>query len=640
MHRKVKGLLSLVITVAMLTATVTPASAEELLAEQPPVEEQPIAEEIEQNEAEQEPVEQTTVVTTQEQPPVEPNGTQEEPVLTPVEEAETVIAELETEVQPPVEEQPIVEEIEPEIMLTPQNVAEPVLASDTIEEYLYDNLTADQRQFRVYAGTDISSDLQLLDIGVTPDADDLSTLTGTILAKLLAGREGDFNFYRLSGWKLWAIGDNGAIKAVEATSNSPLLGTIATKANFLQTANMVNNGTGTSPVIVCQQPILEPVWSCVPYAIPLYGADGNSMDTAITVNAENYNTISLPEIEGVYWKLIYNDTVYSLNTASELWTNATNGIKTVGRDFDVSKAKLQACIDSVIQEPPYNIAGQVGKNGWYISDVVISAKEGYEVRLSETEAWASAVSVTESGAVTLYVKTVDDVELPAVALNFPIDKTAPVISGVENGQTYYSNEIQVVVTDEHLQMVTKNTGAVGVYDNKAYITLNPCEEPYTIFAEDEAGNQVFCTVLVKQAETPPPVQIDKTAPVISGVENGQTYYGDQKVAVTDENLSSVTVNGSAVAISDNRADITLVPSDENYNIVAEDTAGNRTQYTVEVLETWVRDGIMTNGKKNLKHARMYKLGSGQWTVDGDSTVYSGGGTFYVKNGGEYDFKKK
>ena len=178
-------------------------------------------------------------------------------------------------------------------------------------------------------------------------------------------------------------------------------------------------------------------------------------------------------------------------------------------------------------------------------------------------------------------------------------------------------------------------------EDSTYTTTVPSEAgKYTamaVFAATEAYNEV---VITSDFEILPSVQADGTAPVISGIENGKIYYGDQKVTVTDEDLSSVTVNGSAVEVSGNSVDITLKPSDGVYSIVAEDTAGNRTQYTVEVLETWVRDGITTNGKKNLKNARMYKLGSGKWTVDGDSTVYSGGGTFYVKNGGEYDFKKK
>ena len=139
---------------------------------------------------------------------------------------------------------------------------------------------------------------------------------------------------------------------------------------------------------------------------------------------------------------------------------------------------------------------------------------------------------------------------------------------------------------------------------------------------------------------PPADIVDETAPVISGVANGQTYYGDQAVTVTDEHLHSITVNGKAVEVSNNRADITLTPAEDVYKIIAVDEAGNKTEYTVEVLETWVRDGITTNGKKKLRHERLYKLGSGQWTIDGDSTVYSGGGSFYVKSGGEYNFKRK
>lgn len=813
MHRKVKGLLSLVITVAMVATTITPASAEELSAVQQPAEEQPIVEVIEpepvpaeeQNIAEAETVQQ----------PVEPDMTAEEPVLTPVGEDSVTpesVAEGELTAADIVS---VAEELMMESKLTPaeQAAADIALTSldETMFDYLYGKLTEDQKKFRVFAGTDINSELKFLDQGVVPDS---TTSQNTAIGDLRKSREGDLQFYTLSGWKLWKVDSNGAPESSLIETDLSTLNKIATEANFKQAVYIENNGTGTNPEVLCKQPILEAVWSCIPYPIPVYDAEGNSAGT-IDVNAENYSTISFPNMEGVYWKLIYKDTEYRLNTASEIWTNDTNGIRKIGINFDEYEAKLQAYIDASVPEgPQYVTTGQEGKNGWYTSDVMISAKEGYEVRLSETDAWASAVSVTESGTVTLYVKAVDGAELPAEVLSFSIDKTAPVISGVENGQTYYNNELQVVVTDEHLQTVSKNAGDVGVNDNMAYITLNPSEDPYTILAEDEAGNQTICIVLVKQAEiqlqegtaeftqpdwqegqpkpapivssdtngtdhityyykeqgaddstytmvepgrvgaytakavfaatelyqevvktadfnilpiqsvlqegtaefvqpgwhvgeempapvvasttngvdhityyykdqgaddnaftTVPPTQVgkytakavfaatelykevvktsdfeilpevpveevDEIAPVISGIENGQIYYGDQTATVTDENLQTVTVNGESVALSGNRVDITLKPSEEAYKIVAEDTAGNKTEYTVEVWETWVRDGIKTDGKKMLRRARMYKLGSGQWTVDGDSTVYSGGGTFYVKNGGEYDFKKK
>lgn len=725
MHRKVKGLLSVILTFAMVTATVAPVSADELSGGQQPAETQPVIEMTEEGEpaeqdavqepaAEEEPVDQDTT----QEPAAEGEPVDQDTAQEPAAEGELTAADIDS----------VVEQLMMESNRTPaeQAAAGIALASifgDTDFDYLYGKLTADQKKFRVFAGTDIGTESTFLDDGVVPDN---MTSQSTAIGNLRKSRTGDLQFYTSSGWKLWKVDSNGAPDIILTETDVATLNKIATEDNFKAAAYLINNGTGTDPEVSCRQPILEPVWEVWTYSIPAYDTDGNDAG-AIDINAENYSTtVSFPDIEGVYWKMTYDGTECRLNAASEIWTNDTNGIRKIGfNDFDASKAKLLAYVDdSVLEEPQYVITGQEGKNGWYTSDITISAKDGYNVRLSETGDWASVVSVTESGTVTLYVKAASGTELPAKTLDFAIDKTAPVISGVENGQIYYSNEVPVVVTDEqNLQTVTKNTVNidVDVANNTAYFTLNPSEEPYTILAEDAAGNQTICVVSVKQAqkqdgtaeftqpgwrvgeEKPAPVvssitngvenityyykeqgaedsayttiapseagkytakavfaetelfnevsvtsdfeilpsaQEDGTAPVISGIENGKTYYGDQKVTITDENLSSVTVNGSAVEVSGNSVDITLKPLDGTYSIVAEDTAGNRTQYTVEVLETWVRDGITTNGKKNLKNARMYKLGSGKWTVAGDNTVYTGGGSFYVKNGGEYDFKKK
>ncbi len=201
---------------------------------------------------------------------------------------------------------------------------------------------------------------------------------------------------------------------------------------------------------------------------------------------------------------------------------------------------------------------------------------------------------------------------------------APLVSSETNGT-------------DHITYYYKEAGA----DDSAYTTTVPNKAgKYTakaVFAATQLYQEVVKTADFEILEKVIP---DETMPVISGVADGQTYYGDQTVTVTDENLRSVTINGEAAAISDNRAEVTLKPSDNVYKIIAEDMAGNRIEYTVEVLETWVRDGITSDGKKNLRAARIYKLGGGKWTVAGDKTVYQGGRTFYVKNGGAYDFQKK
>lgn len=70
--------------------------------------------------------------------------------------------------------------------------------------------------------------------------------------------------------------------------------------------------------------------------------------------------------------------------------------------------------------------------------------------------------------------------------------------------------------------------------------------------------------------------LDGTAPALTGVENGATYYVTQAVQASDENLNTVTVNGAAVG-----AGFTLAgDTDAVYTVTAADKAGSVTAVTV------------------------------------------------------------
>lgn len=72
---------------------------------------------------------------------------------------------------------------------------------------------------------------------------------------------------------------------------------------------------------------------------------------------------------------------------------------------------------------------------------------------------------------------------------------------------------------------------------------------------------------------------DTAAPVISGVENGKTYYTTQTATVTDENLDVLTLNGEAAT-----SPVTLEGNKTaTYIIEATDKAGNKTSVTVNML---------------------------------------------------------
>ena len=98
---------------------------------------------------------------------------------------------------------------------------------------------------------------------------------------------------------------------------------------------------------------------------------------------------------------------------------------------------------------------------------------------------------------------------------------------------------------------------------------------YYVKIIDNAGNE---TCFASNGAT-----FDLTEPVISGVTNQGEYYTNQTVQVTDDNLDTVTLNGS-----DASSEITLagnVDADTEYIIIATDKAGNITTVTVTMKPT-------------------------------------------------------
>ena len=82
------------------------------------------------------------------------------------------------------------------------------------------------------------------------------------------------------------------------------------------------------------------------------------------------------------------------------------------------------------------------------------------------------------------------------------------------------------------------------------------------------------------------IVIDTTPPEINGVEDGEVYYTTKNVQITDDNLASVTVNGSPKTVGGYNTIWIALFSDANrtYKIVATDKAGNRTEKTITVYD--------------------------------------------------------
>ncbi len=194
-------------------------------------------------------------------------------------------------------------------------------------------------------------------------------------------------------------------------------------------------------------------------------------------------------------------------------------------------------------------------------------------------------------------------------------------------------------------------------ENLSYQEFKMSEDgKYVLYVKAVADNgQVICVRTIG-------LVVDSVRPVITGIQDGGTYPVGTKFGVEDANLAAVYVNEQAVSPSDD-GQYQIAANGTSCIIRAKDMAGHETIYSITVSgdnpdkpdnpdEPDKPDDpddpkpgdditVINNGGTYSLHAgTAYRLGSGNWTLQGDSAVYSGGITFYVNTDGDYVFKKR
>lgn len=294
----------------------------------------------------------------------------------------------------------------------------------------------------------------------------------------------------------------------------------------------------------------------------------------------------------------------------------------------------------------------VNSNDWINKDFVITAKAGYALSLTDTAngVWVDSLTASDetgNGKLTFYVKnTATGVISAAVTESYKIDKTVPTGEVKLNERTAFQELINKITfglffKDDVNVKLTANDDASGVKsvlyfksdkiltddevraitdwtDNSDFDIEAKDMDNFIIYVriEDNAGN---VTYIGSDGAT-----FDTTAPEIVGVENDKTYYVTKKVAIDDENLASVTLNGETVE------DVfTLVgDKDATYVICAVDKAGNVTEYTVymkpissitDAISGITADNVKSSDAETISSAERQVLDIAEAFDDGEST---------------------
>ena len=324
-------------------------------------------------------------------------------------------------------------------------------------------------------------------------------------------------------------------------------------------------------------------------------------DTA--VSAPTYVSLSTGEAVIEYKEKDADDSTYTTTAPNTVGEYTVRVTVAADADYEEASATRDFSITYLpTPENPYTIINAIeGTNGWYRSTVTLKPAEGYYISFSLNFIYSQFLTYeayTENAVI--YLKNTEGQMTDAITVDaVKIDKTAPdgdvkfagnsvkeAFDEIDFGLFFNKNlDVEIVATDEEsgaAKIEYFKSDKVLTEEEVAAITAwTTTESKFSITATD--GEKFVCYVRITDTAGnvicfgAKGATFDLTAPAISGIQNGGTYCLSQSVTVTDDNLVSVTVNGTEMT----EETFTLAVNEgTTYTIVATDIAGNVTEYTV------------------------------------------------------------
>ena len=362
-----------------------------------------------------------------------------------------------------------------------------------------------------------------------------------------------------------------------------------------------------------------------------YEITKRNLTVTVVVNDKQYDGLNTASIKSVILNNVANnDSITLLNgTPTFHSVNVANGIGitftdfTLSGDADVLKNYTLTQPSGVtanitngwnpVKDTEYT-ASIPNAKGWLKEDLTVTAKDGYELSLTNTAdgTWENTlIGAVESADSSLkfYVrnKTTGAISEQATEA-YKLDKNTETTKatgkvefvGRSSWQTFvnhitfglfYKDEVTVkaeaddglsgvasieyAVSDKAMSLeevmaitdwtaMPKDGVGVTVEDEKTFV--------YFIRITDKAGNVTYIST--------DGAEYDTTCPAIGGIENGSIYHTTQVITVTDKNFESITVNGEPATL-DSEGKLALNGNLETtYAIHVMDKAGNVTEYIV------------------------------------------------------------
>ncbi|MGN7360676.1 S-layer homology domain-containing protein [Paenibacillus sp. SAFN-054] len=335
------------------------------------------------------------------------------------------------------------------------------------------------------------------------------------------------------------------------------------------------------------------------YALVVTDAAGNETKVSFTIDKTS------PIISGISNGKLYNmdqTVTFDEGTATLNGGPFTSGA-TISQDGNYTlvvtdKAGNSTTVTFSIDKTPPTVTG-VTDGGNYNTDQTITFNEGNA--LLNGKSYTSGTTISEEGSYTLVIT---DAAGNVTTVNFSLDITKPVVSGVEDGKLY--NADQTVTFNEG--MATLNGDPLASGD-----TISQ-DGDYTLVVTDKAGNS---TTIV--------FSIDKTPPTVTGVTDGDNYNTDQTITFNEGNA---LLNGKSYTSG------TTISEEGNYTLIVTDAAGNVTTVSFSIDKTkpvvsGVEDGKLYNTDQTVTFNEGMATLNGDPLASGDTISQDGDYTLVV-----------
>lgn len=336
----------------------------------------------------------------------------------------------------------------------------------------------------------------------------------------------------------------------------------------------------------------------------------DTLEILVNIGLSGYSRLEIKNEDGTWTAIqpsggFVNPVEYPITENGTYTFRAISGAGVVGAEKSITYTNIDSVKPVVAIDSGSYVSDTWSKDHVTLSVSNTAANSGtttfqYKVDDGDWQTYTDSITISEETAGTTYTfkaVSASGVESYEASITVKLDKTAPDgdIKIQENSVKQLLNQITFgLFFNENVDVDITGTDALsGVasiqfYRSQNILTQAEVEaisdwQDYTSITEtavdaekfvyyaritDQAGN---ATVIGSDG-----VVFDLTAPAITGVTNGSTYYTTQSVTVADANLATVTVNGVA-----DHETLTLAGNvAQTYTIVATDKAGNSTTLTV------------------------------------------------------------